>query len=447
MPNSETLKTGMTNLQEGFLSCVDTHGMLPKGAKVCVALSGGKDSVTLLHLLHTLPAERAVNICAVHINHGIRGCEADRDETFCRELCKAMNVPLTVHKLDIPAMAKASGKGIEECARDARYEIFDKMLENGEVDRVATAHHAADSAETVLFNLARGSSLRGARGIPAVRGGYIRPMIEMQPESIADYVKANGLLYVTDSTNFDTNYTRNLIRAKVLPVMREVNGGFLEHVRSFSACAEADCDYLDRVAQNEKTDEIAVLMTMHEAILKRVLSLLAGECALTAFHLNAMAELVKNGSQGQRVSLPGNMCAMIDRGRLLVRRGQRAEEFCYELHPGVNRFPQIGCTVILSEGPLYEDSLNIYKKSIYANVKRDKMYGVHIRSRQEGDAYRCMGMTRRVKKLIQSDKLTAKERESLPVFCDTEGVLWVPGHGVRDGVWDPDGAYIYYCVE
>ena len=420
--------------------------MLPEGAHVCVALSGGKDSVALLHALYMLAPARCLTLSAVHINHGIRGAEADGDEEFCRGLCQRLGIPFTSHRFDVPALAKERGQGIEECAREVRYGVFDGMLVSGCADKVATAHHAADSAETVLFNMARGASLRGARGIPPVRGDYIRPMINASPEEILSYLDENGLSYVTDSTNSDENYKRNLIRARVMPVMREVNDGFLSHMRDFSVCATEDNEYLDLVAQKAKTDEISVLRGLHVSILKRVLAYLAADYSPTAVHIASMAELVERGEQGSRVSLPRDTWAVIDRGRLVFKPMGGPVDFRYELRSGVNVFPDIGCTVIVSEEPIAEHSLNIYKKSIYATVKRDTIDGVYIRPRRQGDAYRSMGLTRKVKKLLQSSKLTESERETFPVFCDGEGILWVPGFGVRDGAWEKEGLHIYYCT-
>ncbi|MBQ8696333.1 MAG: tRNA lysidine(34) synthetase TilS, partial [Clostridia bacterium] len=382
-----------TDLSTTVLATADRYGMLPNGARICVALSGGKDSVALLHVLYSLAPRRALTLSAVHINHGIRGAEADRDEEFCRGLCVRLGIPFVSHRFDVPALAAEDGTGIEECARGVRYGVFDRMLVEGEVDRVATAHHAADSAETVLFNLARGTTLRGAAGIPPVRGGYIRPMIDCTPRQILEYISGMGLNYVEDSTNSDTNYTRNLIRAKVMPVMNEVNGAFLRHIRDFSERAAEDNDFLDHLAKWFKTDDISVLQTLHVSILRRVLSLLCDGLPVTGVHIDSMVELIGRGGQGERVSLPRGMSAVIDRGRLVLREKSERPDYRHPISMGENRFGDIGCTVIVSPEPVAEDSLIIYKKSIHTTIKSDKINGVYIRPRREGDSYRSMGLT------------------------------------------------------
>jgi len=422
------------------------HDMLPRGARVCVALSGGKDSVALLHVLRELSGEYGISLLAVHVNHGIRGDEADRDEAFCKELCDKLGVSFISHRFDVPALAKEKGQGIEECARNVRYSVFEAMMADGSADLVATAHHAQDSAETVLFNLARGASLKGVGGIPAVRDGIIRPMIDAEPQQIADYLEGKGLSFVTDSTNADTDYTRNLIRAEIIPVIASVNPGAVAHIRDFSRQAREDADYLDSEAKKVKTDDISVLRSLHGAILKRVLILLAPECPLEGVHINAMEELVREGEQGERISLPHGTYALIDRGRLVIGKERDIPDYQIPLGYGVNDIPILGCKIIISEEPISEASLIIYKKSIHTTVKSDKINGVYIRPRRDGDSYRSIGHERKVKKLLQSDKLTEAEKEVLPIFCDGEGILWVPGHGVRDGAWDEKGLHIYYCA-
>lgn len=422
------------------------YGMLRRGTRVCVALSGGKDSVALLHLLRELSEEHGISLLAVHVNHGIRGDEADRDEAFCRELCDSLGIPFESYRFDVPMLAKEQGTGIEECARNVRYGVFETLISEKRADLVATAHHASDNAETVLFNLARGSSLKGAGGIPAVRGSIIRPLIDATPKEITSYLREKGLSFVTDSTNSDTDYTRNLIRAEIMPVLRRVNGEAEAHIREFSLGAREDSEYLALEAQKMKTDDISVLRSLHRAILKRVLILLAGECPLESVHINAMITLVEKGGQGSRVGLPGNRYALVDRGRLVISTQREPADYKVSLDRGINDISFLGCKIIISEDAISEDSLIIYKKSIHATVKNDKINGVYIRPRREGDSYRFMGHKRKVKKLLQSDKLTEAEKEALPILCDGEGILWVPGHGVRDGAWDEGGVHIYYCT-
>ncbi len=419
---------------------------------MAVAFSGGADSTALLDLLFCERERYGITVCAVHINHGIRGVEAERDEAFCRAFCDERGIALTVRRSDIPALAARSGEGIEECARRVRYEIFEGLLRQGDLTRIATAHHAADNLETLLFRLVRGTGLRGAGGIPPVRGGLVRPALYAHREQIAEYIAERGLSYVVDSTNADTAYTRNRLRARVLPELEAVGDRLYDHVSSFCERVRADEEYLAVCAKKEKTDRIADLQALHRSIRIRVLELLTSDHGVTldGRRLEALTRLVMQGRHGARITLSGTLTACVDRDRLIFvpEPGQKPVDFSFPLRMGRNDFPSLACTIVLSREELSQkqinDYRNIYKKSIHTCVKSDTISTMFIRARRPADAYRTQGMTRRVKKLLGQDKLTLAERDNIPVFCDGEGILWLPGHGVRDGAWTQDGTHIYY---
>ena len=201
---------------------IEDNRLLENGDTVIVALSGGADSVTLLHILNSIKELYNLTLRAAHLNHGIRGEEADRDEDFVRKLCESMGVPLDVRREDIPAIAKESGKSEELCGREVRYAFFDALCEQYGA-KIATAHNRDDHAETVLWNLVRGAGLSGLCGIPVRRGGIIRPLLGCSRAQIEAYCAENQLAYVTDSTNLTAAYTRNRIRLEVMPILRQLN--------------------------------------------------------------------------------------------------------------------------------------------------------------------------------------------------------------------------------
>ena len=213
----------------------DRYGMLPPGSTVICALSGGADSVCLLHWLLSLAAERQLRVCAAHFDHRLRGAESERDAAFAARLCESRGVTLFSGSGDASAWAAERGLGTEEAARELRYAFFEKTAAELPGSRVATAHNADDNAETLLMRLGRGSGLRGLGGIPPVRGIYIRPLLQTERSTILRYLRENELEWVEDSTNGEDAYTRNRLRHRVLPLLREEYPGF---VRSVSACAE-----------------------------------------------------------------------------------------------------------------------------------------------------------------------------------------------------------------
>lgn len=212
------------------------------GDSVLVGLSGGADSVCLLFILLSLSEEFKFKIYAAHVNHCIRGEEAKRDEEFCESLCKRLGVPITVVNCDVPALAKKTGMSLEEAGRKARYEAFYELADKQGCNRIAVAHHMNDLAETFLFQLFRGSRLTGLSGIRARNDRVIRPLLCLTRDEIEAYLESGNETYVTDSTNLDDDYSRNIIRNKILKDAENIQTKSVQHIADTAA-------YLDRVRQ------------------------------------------------------------------------------------------------------------------------------------------------------------------------------------------------------
>lgn len=234
---------------------------MPGNARcVCAALSGGADSVSLLRALCSLKEELGVAVCACHLNHGLRGAESDGDESFCRDLCGALGVPLYAEKIAVSKLAQKH-ESLEETARRARYAFFERALARFEEEFgecvLATAHNANDNAETVLLNLTRGTGLLGLSGIPPVRGlgerRVIRPLLECSRGMIEEYLNSIGQSYVTDNTNLSEDYTRNKIRRRVLPELREINPSVTETIGRMTRLLRADSAFLEELADSALT--------------------------------------------------------------------------------------------------------------------------------------------------------------------------------------------------
>lgn len=222
---------------------IEKNQLIRPGDGVVVGLSGGPDSVFLLYALHTLQARMGFTLRAVHVHHGIRGAEADRDAAFSEKLCAKLAVPFQAVHVAAPAYAAQQGLSLEEAARILRYEALETTRQQLEAPTawIAVAHHLDDQAETVLHNLVRGAGIRGLAGMENRRNHVIRPLLSIKREDILKWLEQNNILYVTDSTNADPHYTRNRIRSTVLPELREINPEASAHIaHSAALLREAD---------------------------------------------------------------------------------------------------------------------------------------------------------------------------------------------------------------
>ena len=220
----------MNRFETTILKYIRENDMIPEGSTVVTGLSGGADSVCLLLVLCALRRVLKIRLLAVHVHHGLRGAEADRDEAFCRELAGRMETEYLCVPVDVRGLVREQGLSEEEAARILRYKALEECL-GSETDRIAVAHHADDQAETILMNLARGSGLRGLGGMQPVRDRIVRPLLATGREEILKYLAEKGESYCTDSTNLVSDHTRNLVRNEILPLFtRGVNTQTAAHI-------------------------------------------------------------------------------------------------------------------------------------------------------------------------------------------------------------------------
>ena len=456
--------------ENDLLGALFAYSMLEGQRGILIGYSGGADSAALLSLLKPICDEKGIYLHAMHVHHGIRGEEADRDAQFCRMTCERLGVDFTLVRADIPRLAKESGRGVEEMAREFRYDAFlKKVRSDTRISCIATAHNADDNAETVIFNMARGSGTAGVCGIAPIRdmgeASVIRPLLYAAKCDIVGYCEQNGIEYIFDSTNADTAYTRNYIRHEIMPRLEELNPSLLSSITRMTENLRADSECLDELAHKFVEDNAcgerinaSVLVGAHKAIAYRALCEMfsrVSDKTLERVHIDAVLAIAANGKSGASVSLVGGMRAVVDNGWLYFtdETAANVRDFEYSLADGMNRFDEDFAVVAVKDGSKedlqkYNETLqNIYKLSIHTKISFDKInHALYVRSRRDGDAYVFGGMTRKLKKLYNDRAWSAKKRRETPIFCDGDGIVWVPGFPVADRVKATDGGadIIYY---
>lgn len=408
---------------------IEKFNMLKNGETVCCALSGGADSVALLFALKTLSAEYGVTVTAVHINHMLRGEESDRDESFCRDLCSRLNIPLTVFRKNAAAFAHSLGVSVETGAREMRYEIFSEIA----ADKIATAHNLNDNAETLIFRIARGTGLKGLCGIPPVRDKIIRPMLRCSREEIEDFLSELGQDFVTDSTNLSESYTRNKIRHRIIPEIAALHGAFPECVTAMTANFSEDEDYLSGQAERLKNKD---LRTVHPAVRKRIIINLLKKHNLEVTALKASELENAAAGGGGKIDVGRGCTAFVRNGKITVAENKTEDIIPQKItEEGEYSFSSDRIVIISKINcEKMNGSQNINKNLTTELLDYDKIKGsIVLRNRLRKDKIKPVGSahTKELRKLLQ-ERLPYGTRDITAVIEDDEGVVWAEHIGAAE---------------
>jgi tRNA(Ile)-lysidine synthase len=420
-------------IREKFNAYSEKYDMLPEGSRVLCACSGGADSTALLHLLCTTPS---LTVACAHFNHRLRGAESDRDEAFVRELCGRLGIDCYCGREDVAAYAARKRIGLEQAAREMRYSFLEKTAEAHGFDRIATAHHAEDNAETVLLNLARGSAMRGLCGIPPVRGRIVRPLLTVTRDEIVQYLRENGLSFVEDGTNALDDCARNRIRHKVLPLLEKENTAAAEHICAAAELLRRDEEYLSSCAedfiemqQNGDWLSIAQFLELPEPVGTRVLRLAFGQ--VSGAHIAAVYALCRSKEPHAYADLPGRRLEK-DGDRLLFRARSVCSIERRMIPEGETLLQEAGLRIIRRRVRPGEEIHNSFNTFFF---QYDLIRGmIFVASRQPGDSIRLSGRgcTKTLKKLFSEAEIPIADRSMIPVLSDSDGVIAVAGFGVSE---------------
>lgn len=403
---------------------IEKYNMLSEGVTVVVALSGGSDSMSMLNILNSVKDEYGISLIAAHVNHGIRGESADRDEAFVKEKCNEAGIELHILKADVVGMAKEKGIGLEECGRQVRYGFFNSLGKN---ILIATAHNLSDRTETFLFNFSRGTALRGLCSIPARRDNIIRPLIECTKEEINAYCKDNSIDYVTDETNSDVTYSRNRIRHNVIPQLSKINSSFeacasrcIESLNEDEAFLVSLSNELSEKAKVEDGYDAKLLADSPLPVLKRALVFICESSVGITPEYRSLENIIKILKNSGQVQINGGAYVRVRKGVL---------DFP-EKSKGLGNASIETKIVNINE---INNLQNISKQYLEYFLDYDKIVGsIVIRSRLAGDKISLSGRgcTKSLKKLFNELAVPPEKRDLTAVVADDNGILILEGIGI-----------------
>ena len=425
---------------QNILQFIKENKLIKKGQIVGVGVSGGSDSMALVHYLSRLQEDLDFEVVAIHIDHSIR--EESREEAdFVLRRCKEMGIRAYKFKIDAQKLAKERNLSLETAAREGRYEVFESLIKRDVVDVVALAHHQSDQVETILMHIFRGSGVAGARGMEAIRDKkYIRPMLTTTKKEIIDYVNYNGIDYVDDMSNFDQTYNRNFIRGKLLPEIISRWPGAEQAIVNFGKAVSEDDNYInsqihdDAVIYEGKKAMIPVSYLLYQdAISSRMIIKVLKNIGLIKDFEKVHIDMIKSlalSENGSKISLPYNLVAIKEYDYVtLFNSTKEVIKFDADFKCGEVEVPKLGKLIVkrvkdfpAEHGVLYID---------YRKVPKTAKW----RFRQDGDVFtKFGGGTKKLASYLVDKKVPQRLRNFLPVLADGNDIFVIAGVEISEKV-------------
>jgi tRNA(Ile)-lysidine synthase len=453
----------MSEKHEGLLADVEAairrYHMLEPGDTVVVGVSGGPDSVALLHCLVALRTHWAIGLVVAHLNHQLRGAAASEEATFVQSLASRLDLPCETGSRDVGSYCAEHRLSIQVAARRLRYAFYREVSGKYGATKTALGHQADDNAESVLLHLLRGTGPRGLGGIPPVRDGYIiRPLIDSHRAQILHFLETGGFEYVEDDSNLDPKYLRNRIRHEFLPSLREnYNPKAVWALNRLAAIVREEEDFWNRQVESAFQDLVleqtkgrlalsaSGLADLHPAFLRRmvrhaVLSLRGSLKRLAHHHVEALVHLARQSSPCGRLDLPHGVKAVRDRDELVFMLGPPEERPRFEY-----QISAMGPTLIRESGAFLHLSVcnasqvgepRKYPPSTALFDLAAVSFPLTVRSLKEGDRFKPLGMSgsQKVKTFFINHKVSRSKRRRCPILLSKGRIIWVAGYRMDDSV-------------
>lgn len=428
---------------DNVLEFIKKNNMIKPGEIIGVACSGGRDSITLLHYLNSVKTELDCEVVAVNVDHGIRATSAF-DTEFVMNFCKQHNIRAYKFKVEALKVAKDEKLTIEQAARKVRYGVFETVMQRGLVDKIALAHHLNDQAETVLLNIIRGAGLNGARGMEPVRDGvYIRPLLETPREEIMAYIDENGLEYVDDETNLDTEFSRNYIRNIVMPALRKRFKGVDKNIINFSKICAQDDNYINNqidygtIIETKDVTKIPFAyfyqdIAIVNRILRKVLSRFSKQ-DIESRHINMVREFALEANNGAIINLPFKIKVSKEYDYIVVGNIKKRDIVIGEYAFRNGKLKIDGYGTIRTTSSKVKNEQKLHQHVIDA----DKLPAGSVwRYRQEGDMFAPLGLggSKKLKEYFIDKKVPQRMRDEIPVLAVGNQILAVADIEIAESV-------------
>lgn len=437
------------------MKTIDKYNIIEKDDNIVLGLSGGPDSMALLYLLIEIRKKIYFNILIAHVNHGVRGDEALRDEMFVKEVANNLNLPFFATRVDMVGIAKKEGITAEEAGRKLRYGFFREIIKAQGSGKIAVAHNKKDQAETLLMRIMRGTGVDGLKGMDFQTGDIIRPLLNIDRCEIEKYIEDRKIPTVLDKTNLESIYTRNKIRIELIPyIEKNFNPNIVDTLYRLSENASLDSGFLEEYSIKKynsiikKKDDTCIILNyegfkMQDKAIKRriirktILDLIDTLQGIEEVHISLVVEVFDREETGKVINLPSGIIARVSYKDLIIEKvkvksnkEEPISKVIYDLNIGNNILEDYGLEIDLE----IVERKDIDFKKVSRNIKyfdyTKIVGGIFIRTRDFGDRFNPFGMegTKKLKDYFIDEKIPRDLREKLPLFIDEENIIWVIGY-------------------
>jgi len=432
---------------------VNKFNMINMSDTVVVAVSGGADSLALLHILKRLAADFSFSLVAAHLNHMLRRYEAEKDEQFVTSTCKEWGIKCFTKRTDVRELAKELKISEEEAGRKARYEFFTELMKEVKANKLALAHHKDDRVETIFHNIIRGTGMHGLKGINYVRDGFvIRPFLDVSKDEILNYCKEENISYREDLSNNNLNYTRNRLRHALIPFIQDnFNPNIAETILRMSDVIGEEDDFLKQYCDKllptvffyEENKAKAALerfnplpLALKRRLLRMIILGFMGEFScIELVHIDNIISMLHNAKHGATFKLAGKMRVDIIYGNAFVSADSKEmaiKPFEYDLSlPGIVFVHE--AKVKISAESKERNQIPFGKNPIHIDAA-NLCGSLVIRNRRTGDRFKPLGMSteKKLKEFFIDWKVPREERDLIPLITDSRNIIWVAGYQIND---------------